>query len=399
MKLFCFDLNQDKNRPGRKLYKKTTGVGDLPGAGDFAEWADWKRGQSKELSAWMKKDRGTRAAFDSLRTTTKTKKSLGKVPHPVTPRAKEKLKIRTQKEIFGSKECQEWYIRNVKEALEKLKGDRLHAFIKAHQKYGKGNYIQWNSEFADLLGLNVPAKYRGGSAHMMHRRITAATQHVLVDYYNNDVFQLTKEKVNKWIKIDGMTGPYTSSVLGDYWNSVHGPTSTKPHLGRSGLGWGYPEGGTGRKTYAAAMAWLIAQLAESTRDKVETPEDVPPAKQLKRRVEKRRKTIEKYRDLDKDKGEKVKLKDLYIRHHELKKDHPNLLSALAEVYRENPRTPKQSKKLFRAMYLLALKGGAEIDQMKVKKGDIIIVADGFLTVRRSNTTNRHRIPMKEPKHT
>ncbi|MBU0705855.1 hypothetical protein KJ657_00055, partial [Patescibacteria group bacterium] len=154
MKLSCFDHNYRKNGASKRLYKtddRPTRVTQMTGPGDITDWID-KRGQTEETPEWVKAaDRDKVELTASVETT----KSLGELPRPVTPGAKETLRIRTQKEIFGTKECQEWYIKSVREAIEKLDPDRLYDFIKAHNIYNKEGFSRWNSEFAALLSLNV----------------------------------------------------------------------------------------------------------------------------------------------------------------------------------------------------------------------------------------------------
>ncbi|MFH0838171.1 MAG: hypothetical protein V1880_02805, partial [Patescibacteria group bacterium] len=310
-------------------------------------------------------------------------KSLGEIPRPVTTGAKETLKIRTQKEIFGTKECQEWYINAVKEAIEKLNPDKLYEFIKAHGIYNKEGFSRWNNEFAALLSLNVPEKYRGSSAEMTNRRITAATQHVLVEYYNNDVFQLTVKKVNPWIWIDGWYGPYTNSVMGDYWNTVHGPARPEnAPLGRSDLGRSYPPGGSSQKTYAAAMAWLTTQLTGSTRDTVKPQENVPAEKQLAKKVSSAPEAIT----------------DLVIRHHEVKKNQ-NLKSALKEAYYSTYSDTSKAKDLSeKALNAIPSNKTAELNK-QVQKGDLLkITTAGLLQVLGPRNVSKYEIQMEKPKH-
>ncbi len=230
---------------------------------------------------------------------------------------------------------------------------------------------------------------------MMHKRITAATQHVLVNYYNNDVFQLYEAKPITWAQCDGKMGPYTTSVLGDYWNSVHGPTSDKPDFGRSGLDDSIPEDSPRRKSYAVAMAFLTEKLAESIRDEETPEEDKEPSEALGDKVKEEREARQNYRTLD-ESGEEVKMSDLYIKHHEAKKNHISLLTALAEAYGEDPKNPGKSKKTFRAMHLLSVEEGG-VDRMKVDKGELIKVSrNGLLTVLRKDNSVRHQIKMKKP---
>jgi len=179
MKLPCFKHSEGKNESHRifkKDSRKKTRVTDLPGAGDVSDWVDWRGDAKEELPSWAKKD-PTLEALKPIRTAVETKKSLKEVPRPVTPKAKEKLKFRTQKEIFGTRECQEWYINALREALETMDGDKLYDFIRAHPKYSMTSYIAWNEHFAELVGIKPPAKYRGNSKKRRHVRHTLKQSH------------------------------------------------------------------------------------------------------------------------------------------------------------------------------------------------------------------------------
>lgn len=65
-----------------------------------------EKGVSDEIPEWAKRR--------DLKTHVDTKKKLGNLPRRVTPKAKKKLKLRTKREIFGSKECQDWYMEKLR---------------------------------------------------------------------------------------------------------------------------------------------------------------------------------------------------------------------------------------------------------------------------------------------
>ncbi len=212
----------------------------------------------------------------------KTKKKLRKLPRWVPPKAKKKLKLRTKKEIFGSKECQKWYMEKVSEALEK-KGDLLYDFIRAHSEYSKTSHVSWNKDFAAFVGLDPNdekfKKYKGATEAITNRRITAAAQHVLVEKYDNDIFRLTytKKQFNPWIFVDGKMGPYSVSVLDDYWMATHSKNSKKKPKppGRSGLDdKDYKPGSASAKTWDKALEHLDIQTENGPVEE-DSPEEKP----------------------------------------------------------------------------------------------------------------------------
>ncbi len=393
MKFPCFKHSQQSKSLTGKVYKdKTPDVGDLPGAGDVADWIDWKGGK-QELPDWMKKD--TSAQLAKAKTAVDTSDKLRKVKEKVD-KEREKVTYRPRLDIFGTIECQEWYLNKIRESLETLMmGDKLHDFIMAHAKYGVSDHLRWNDDFAKMIDLNVPKKYRGATKRIMQRRVAVAAQQVMADHFNSDLFKLVSE--NGWDKEDGKVGPYTTRVLREYWINVHQKFSKKqPQPPRtSDLGKGYGKNGINAKNFAAAVATLASIMATATPDVVEVKKETPAEKELKEKIEdQNKKAKEKYADLDKA-GDKVKTADLKIEKHDFDMG-MDLTRALGIAFGESPR-PKlseQSPKTYRVLNLLAQKKGEAVERMKIVSEDTLeITRDGRFIVYQKNGAKRYNIKL------
>lgn len=317
------------------------------------------------------------------------RQQIDTVPRPVTDASKERLRERTQNDIFGDRETQKHYIEGVREALETLDGDRLHDFIMDHLSYGKSSYAQWNAELSDLLGWQPEDRFRGRDKGQTDMRITAAVQHVFVDHYKNDVFQLTRKAINPWIFIDGKLGPYSVTVAGEYWASRFGATSTKqPNPpGLSGLDRrSYAEGSQSDQLYTEAVDYLQVQIAQSATQSAQETAEGDPADQLADKVQAR------YSRLDQA-GETVRLEHLRLLPQTFDYEMPtNLSTALAQAFGENPKDATQSPRLFRTLNLIAQKVGAQIEDMKVQGGDTVEIDErGTLVVHAEDGTKRYEI--------
>lgn len=402
----CFNFGFENKETHRLTFdnagKKQRGEGlvERPSPGGFAAWADWRGGETGEMPDWMKRDT-TAGALDTLGTQVDTRRDLDDIPHPVPPRAKDNLKKRTL-DIYGTKEVQDWYINKIKEAIEKMNGDDLHKFIVDHPKYrAKNDHVQWNKDFAALFRLEIPDKYKGQNEETTNRRITAAAQNFLVNFYQNDVFQITQQVVNPWIFIDGRMGPYTVSVLNVYWVKKFGKTSTrKPNPpGDSGLGYDkdYKQGSREDALYAAALHYRDGQIrgprpkrpgparggedADKNKQPDKTPDSGSPDDKAKAR----------YARLDQA-GEDLKNADLKIDQYSVDTN-MKLSEALALAYGENARGAANSPKTFRVLNLLARQVGAKVDSMDILATDVLnLTEDGEFSVTESDTANaRYRI--------
>jgi hypothetical protein len=214
-----------------------------------------------------------------------TKKEIKKMPRLVTPEVKKELKKRLRHEIFVDSETQEYYLNSVREALETPGvGDRLYDYIVAHPTYGKSKFVSWNSEFnSDVIRLKPEGRFKGKDEKETNMRITAATQIVLVETYKNDVFQLTMKEVNPWIFIDGKMGPYSVSVLAEYWKGRFGPKSKgKKPPEHPTISSSYSD--TSRGLYKEATDYLKGKVEETPVPKAEALDNVDPGDQLSEEV-------------------------------------------------------------------------------------------------------------------
>lgn len=388
MILPCFKLSiQPENSCGRIFKNKTPSVGDLPGAGDVADWVDWKSREKEGLPDWAKKDTASKLA--TVKTTVDTTDKLRKVKEKVD-KEREKVQYRPRLDIFGTIECQEWYLNGVRESLETLAmGDKLHDFIMAHPKYALGQHVKWNDDFATMIQLDVPQKYRGAAKAIMQKRIAVAAQQVMADHFNSDLFKIVSE--NGWDKEDGKVGPYTTRVLREYWVNVHQKASKKEPQPptASELGRGYPKSGINARHFAAAITTLATLMASAKPDVVVPKEKTPPEVELAKKVADRNtKAKEKYAKLDKA-GDEVKVPAIKKQAFDIRTP---LLTALGIVFEERPSpgAPQKSPKTYRLMNLLAQKEGALVDRMQVEPGDQLeITRDGHLIVYQSNGAKRY----------
>lgn len=239
------DINMDLSKKhtsmafdsdGRLIYFSSKGknISGLSGSGDVADWifgenADAVSSSSDDLLKLKRElPKSSRESNDnSDNEVNPFAKKIDSLPRPVTKKAKETLRQRTKNEIFGDLETQEWYINQIKEALERLDGDRLHEFILSHQSYSRSAFVSWNNELFDLLGVSIPDEYAASKKSMTNRRVTAALQHALIDAHKNDVFQITKKEHGQWINVDGKCGPYVVANLAEYWKAVFKPSSQR----------------------------------------------------------------------------------------------------------------------------------------------------------------------------
>lgn len=387
MKLHCITqiINKNSEIPRRSVFKEGgVKVTELDTMGRVTDYYG-KRPDEHEEPDFL-------SGKQALRTKVETKKELKEMPRPKTKEAEEKLKVRLIKEIFGDEETQKWYVDRVREALETMNSDRLHAFIVNHPRYGKGEFRKWNADLAKLLAISVEKKYKGKNEAHTNMRLTAATQIVLVEYYKNDVFQITipEKKINPFIFIDAKWGPYSNSVLAEYWKHKHGPKSAKPDPNRSGLKKSY--GAKSKQVYGDAMAYLDAQLSTvkppAPEEKKPKGEKVDPADQLAANV----KAQDYYEKLDKA-GDSMTFDRLAITDgYRFDLDMPNLSRALATVFEEDPKKPAESPKLFRTLHLIAERIGAEVDTWTAKSGDTLyITKEGQFRIQKADGSIRHEI--------
>lgn len=342
-----------------------------------------------EIPSWaMPKKR------DALRTEVDTGNQLRDIPRPVTPGAKDTLDIRIVKDIFDTKECKDWYVKKLREAIETMKGDKLYDYIRNHSSYSVTSYLAWNKDFARLIALSsIPPEYRGANSDVTNRRITAAAQRVLVDEYENDVFQLTftEEKINPWIYIDGKMGPYSVSVLNDYWMARYSKNSTKspkpPGRSRPNAK-DYPAGSKNATLFTVAMNYLNTQTKNMPKDYEDRKRDVPPEVNYGDRVR------QKYAELDLA-GNAITLKDLTVENHGFDLD-MDFSKALVIVYKEEliPTNSAEAPKSYRLLNLLAQKIGPEVEKIKIKSGDTLnITAQGLFTITDKKGTVTRRVQL------
>ncbi|MBN2306742.1 hypothetical protein JXD20_02045 [Candidatus Peregrinibacteria bacterium] len=401
MELYCFDQNKDFRDRKRficlteKDRKRPTLVTQMPGVGDVADWIHKPR-DTQEMPDWAKEERGR----VELRTKAETEKKLKESPRPVPPGARENLRRRTIEEIFETRECQEWYINKVREALENPAiGDKLHAFIHRNKGYRNNSYQAWNRDFAEVINLtDIPEAYRGAGKTVTYRRITAAAQHVLVDYYQNDVFQISleREKSNPWIYIDGLMGPYSVSALNDYWMTRHSKGSKMKPIppGRSNLNKkSYSPDGENWALFLDALNYLSVQTGKAPRGAEPPQRNIPPEREMRQRVSgKRLDEIIQVKYTRLDQGGDIPARQFKIEGWTCRRNNTFLSAALAVNYREQakPKNSKSSPRTFRVLNLVARKVGAKIDDMKLQEGDVLTITEqGELTITKSDGKPRY----------
>lgn len=386
MRLFCFQDFSPEKRPSNRLFKQQEEgrqLADLGGVDRVTRFYMREGGNDT-----LERENPVEAANKRMQERRQeTRRALDETQRPVTDEAKERLRERTVSEIFGDRETQDYYINVVQSAFKSLSPDKLHAFIKSHATYGKSGFKAWNTELYRLLGVRPKEKYKGKEPAQTKKRICAALQHVLVDFYETDVFQLTRKTINPWIFIDGRLGPYSVSVMAAYWNTKYGKTAKKrlrPNpLPDSGLSpKSYRPDGPADQSYKSAMRILDGQLGKS---KTESPATRPvgePSAVLAEKVRSR------YRKLDKE-GGKITMDQLVLPVISTDYTEPvNLSMALALAYGEQPRpkNTKESPKLFRILHLVAEKIGPEINNIRITSGDSIeVTAGGRLIIKNGNT--------------
>ena len=358
-------------------------VSEMRTASDvFAHYAPESR--SDEVPVWAQKRESERTA---LRTTVDTQQRLREAPRPVTPKAKERLDKRIIREIFGSRDCYDWYMKKLRAAIRSISPDDLYRFIHEHPSYGKSNFEGWNRDFAELVNIGeIPKKHRGANLSIRNRRIAAAAQRVLVDMYEDDVFQLTfdKPKTNPWIYVDGETGPYTVSVLNDYWVAKYG--KSRPDLYPPAPGRSEPNERHYPPDSQSYASWLTA-LSYLEGHKKKIPELEPPPKDKPAHEDFGAIVLSKW--AERDTAGKIETNKLAIKDKQFDLG-MSLSDALGQVYGEEPRV-KQAPRTFRVMHLLAQKVRAAVEQIKIRAGDTLsITPQGLFTITGKNRKNPRR---------
>ena len=392
MRLFCFQNFSPEEKPLKRLFKKPEEgrrLADLGGVDRGTRFYMREGGNDT-----LERENPVEAANKRMQERQKeTRRALDETQRPVTDEAKERLRERTVSEIFGDRETQDYYINTVRSAFGRLSPDKLHAFIKSHSTYGKSGFKAWNGELYRLLGVRPKEKYQGKDSIHTKKRVCAALQHVLVDFYETDVFQLTRKTINPWIFIDGRLGPYSVSVMAAYWNTKYGKTAKKrlrPNpLPDSGLSpKSYRPDGPADQSYKSAMRILDGQLGKS---KTESPAVRPAGEPSATLAEKVR---SRYRKLDQAGGgmamDKLVLPVILTDY----ATPVNLSMALALAYGEQPRPKdtKESPRLFRVLHLVAEKIGPEINNIRIASGDSIEVSPGgHLIIRDSKKNEKYNI--------
>lgn len=392
--LYCFNQNDGTPETGRMICQQDRRP-DVrrPNAANIPGWVGYSGGG--ETPDYAKKDRtsGSVRPLEPLRKAVEARKDLKELPRPVTPRAKEKLRKRTVTDIFGTKETQDWYVEKVGQAFDGLSEDALYKFIMEHQSYEKkADHESWNRDFAKLLGITIPPKYQGPTEAMTNRRITAAVQIHLVDKYWHDIFQETMKAPNPWIFIDGRMGPYTVSVLAEYWKKKFGPTSKKKPPTRAGVAGEYTPESPGAKLYNdGAMPYLDATIAAESAMEESDNEEITP--------EEARKDVDakaKYARLD-EAPAGYAFSNVVFEKRKMEGGKKNLSQALSSIYEEDPTKAKKSPKTFRVLNLLATRVGAEVDEIAVDDGDFLeINADGTFLLTDSDGEELYNINLLKP---
>ncbi len=329
--------------------------------------------------------------LSSLKNSFDTEKELRKAKHLVEKNRG--LKLHERLDVFETTECQKWYVDNVRESLETREmGDKLHTFIADHKIYSIGDYARWNTEFAKLIKINPSKNFQGTTKAITESRIATACQLVMVDYFNCDVFKVATD--NGWNEEDGKYGPYTNSIVNQYWIGVHGPTSKKKPAGRSKLGRGF----TDSKLFMAALYGAVDLIVAHPQDEVIPGKKEPSQEVLAKKVvtekEKRKKT---YDDLD-TAGDKLSFKDLVKKKYTMKGQYKHFAKPIAEAFGEHKKldskNPSKAPKTFRVLNLLAKKGH-NVDSMHINKGETVeITRSGRLIVRDKRGKERYNYNIK-----
>ena len=187
--------------------------------------------------------------------------------HP--SRNKEKTRnIRETLDIFGDKETMKHYMDGIREALETPgMGDKLHDYITANERYKRSSFHTLNSQWQEMLGFTPDEKYLGKNNRETNKRIAAASQLLMIEYYQTHVFESEKTlDLNPWRFADGKTGAYTVSVYAEYWDYRHGALSKREKPNRAVLGEGYEDS----NTFDTASRELDAAIESSTTQKSES---------------------------------------------------------------------------------------------------------------------------------
>ncbi len=333
--------------------------------------------------------------LSSLNNTVDTEKELRKAKRSVEKNRGPKLRERL--DVFGTPECQKWYVDNVRESLETPEmSDKLHTFIADHKIYSMGDYARWNTEFAKLIKINPSKNFQGTTKAITESRIATACQLVMVDYFNCDVFKVATD--NGWNREDGKYGPYTNSIVNQYWIGVHGPNSKKKPAGRSRLGRGFTPNGKDSKLFMAALYGAVDLIVAHPQDEVIPGEKESSQEVLAKKVVTEKEKREKhYDDLDVA-GDKLSFKDLVKKKYTMKGKYKHFAKPIAEAFGErktlDPKNPSKAPKTFRVLNLLAKKGH-NVDSMHIKKGETVeITRSGWFIVRDKRGNKRYNYNIK-----
>lgn len=387
-----------KTEPEKKKKQPRANIGSAYAA---ADWMDWKK-RPVEFPSSEEED----AKLASLKSDVDTKKKLNQTKRTLE-RSREVEIVHERLDVFGSIECQKWYLKHVREALESPEiSDKLHDHIRNHLKYDyAGEWRPWNADLAALLDLkNYPAGYKGNKREN-ELRIATACQQVMVDYFNCDVFKLASD--NGWNREDGKYGPYTNSVVDRYWEGVHGPQSKRTANGASKLGTGYARGGASSQTFAAALAGMTALIAATTPDTVIPGKDEAPEKVLARKLSPEQQRIkdmrEAYAAIDTAKN-KVRFEDLVrLGTVEIKNDDEYLPMQIAKFCGEEQwlkRGYPHSKKAIKTWRIVNLlcQVGKDVnydDRLKISDKDKVqVTEEGFFVVKDYKDKQRYKVRIK-----
>ncbi len=380
MRIFHF-----KNQRKSQFLFKVPNATEISGAGNLVDWLAPKLDKGK----WGEERDALRNKINGIEDDPNHPR-----PHPVIPARREDLKKRLQKEIFESQEIQDYYVNEIEIAFDSINQqpinsqDVLYEFIKGHNPYKKKDFEEWNKHLRTLMLMDdIDRKYQGKTEEKTNQRVAAALQIYLVDYYKNDVFQVNqKNRANPWIHIDGKNAAYTNSVLAEYWNYRYYDSNNekRPKLKHTELADTYKEGSQAKKLYAQALAWLVAQVANSHPDEVIDDKGAQSSREnLKKSVSKKQAVIKKYKELSKNNNDgfdKLEIGDWIA----ITKGQKGLLQILKKAY------PNNKKRAYRAMYLLSLgEMGEKVDSIQLKENDTLkITKDGKLLINYKKDNGR-----------
>ena len=279
MKIYNFENFGHNFLRQNRLVLKSGGLAhkDSTPHNDFRTGHFFKSSSGDKAKAGPEKGKGVSKAPQKPLKSPSTEKKLdevkkdldtGKKKIIITERARDKFKKGMGKEIYGgNEELREKYRDAVREAIEKMGRDKLYNFIKQHsdKSYNKGDYAQWNRDFAKLITPNMPKEYsdfKTASKETENIYLVGGLQQYLLDEFDTDVFQATVNKKNPFINVDGRLGAYTISVMAVHWNKEFQATDKKkrPVLNYGSLGEGYVSNRRNMVLYGDALAHLNAQV-------------------------------------------------------------------------------------------------------------------------------------------